>query len=126
MNGCRWIKWVMHGQLTRQAVHLHAYVAMGWITPKKAAWIGGFSRIVYMTGIEFLDAHSDKWGWSWGDIAANITGSGLFISQEVGWEEQRIQFKFSFHRNTYTDSMLNERSDDLFGERFCGENVERL
>ena len=85
------------------------------VEPKKAAWIGGLSSTVYMTVIEILDAHSSQWGWSWGDMAANLFGSGLFISQQVGWEEQRIQFKFSFHRKTYSDSMLNERSDDLFG-----------
>jgi Predicted periplasmic lipoprotein (DUF2279) len=85
------------------------------VAPKKAAWIGGLSSTVYMTVIEILDAHSAQWGWSWGDMAANLFGSGLFISQQVGWEEQRIQFKFSFHRKTYSDSMLNERSDNLFG-----------
>jgi len=85
------------------------------VSPKKAAWIGGLSSTVYLTVIEFLDAHSAKWGWSWGDMAANLLGSGLFISQELGWEEQRIQFKFSFHRKNYSDPMLNERSDDLFG-----------
>jgi uncharacterized protein YfiM (DUF2279 family) len=85
------------------------------VSQKKAAWIGGLSSTVYLTVIEFLDAHSAKWGWSWGDMAANLLGSGLFISQELGWEEQRIQFKFSFHRKSYSDPMLNERSDDLFG-----------
>ena len=85
------------------------------VKPKKAAWIGGLSSTVYMTVIEILDAHSSQWGWSWGDMAANLFGSGLFISQQVGWEEQRIQFKFSFDRKTYSDSTLNERSDDLFG-----------
>jgi len=85
------------------------------VAPKKAAWIGGLSSTVYMTVIEILDAHSAQWGWSWGDMAANLFGSGLFISQQVGWGEQRIQFKFSFHRKTYSDSVLNQRSDDLFG-----------
>ena len=82
---------------------------------KTATWIGGLSSTVYLTVIEILDAHSVKWGWSWADMGANIFGSGLFISQQLGWEEQRIQFKFSFHRKNYSDPMLNERSDDLFG-----------
>ena len=85
---------------------------------KTAVWIGGLSGFVYLTGIEFLDAYSDKWGWSWGDIVANITGSGLFMSQELLWKEQRIQFKFSFHINTYSDPMLDERADSLFGTSF--------
>ena len=92
------------------------------VAPKKAAWIGGISSTVYLTVIELLDAHSAKWGWSWGDMAANVLGSALFVSQQVGWEEQRIQLKFSFHRKEYSDSVLNKRSDDLFGTSW----VERM
>jgi len=85
---------------------------------KKAVWIGGLSGFIYLTGIEFLDAYSDKWGWSWGDMVANITGSGLFMAQELLWKEQRIQYKFSFHKNTYSDPMLEERADSLYGSSF--------
>jgi len=85
---------------------------------KKAVWVGGLSGFIYLTGIEFLDAYSDKWGWSWGDIVANITGSGLFMAQELIWKEQRLQYKFSFHRNTYSDPMLEERADSLYGDSF--------
>lgn len=81
----------------------------------KATWIGGLSGAAYLTVIEFLDGHSAEWGWSWGDMAANIFGSGLFISQQLLWQEQRIQYKFSFHRNNYGDPQLEKRSDDLFG-----------
>lgn len=83
---------------------------------KKAVWIGGLSGFAYLTGIEFLDAHSAKWGWSWGDIGANIIGSGLFMGQEFLWKEQRIQYKFSFHKKDYSEPMLEERADELFGE----------
>ena len=92
------------------------------LSNKKATWIGGLSGTVYLTVIELLDAHSAKWGWSWSDMAANILGSGLYISQQLGWEEQRIQFKFSFHYKSYSDPMLNERSDDLFGS----SKIERM
>lgn len=85
------------------------------VESKKATWIGGLSSTAYLTVIEILDAHSAKWGWSWADMGANLFGSGLFISQQLGWEEQRIQFKFSFHRKNYSDPMLNDRSNDLFG-----------
>ncbi len=82
---------------------------------KKAVWIGGLSGFAFLTGIEFLDAHSAKWGWSWSDVAANVTGSALFMGQEFLWEEQRIQYKFSFHRNKYGEPPLEDRADDLFG-----------
>jgi hypothetical protein len=85
------------------------------LSDKKATWIGGLSGAAYLTVIEFLDGHSAEWGWSWGDMTANIFGSGLFISQQLGWHEQRIQYKFSFHRKDYGDPALEKRSDDLFG-----------
>jgi hypothetical protein len=83
---------------------------------KKATWIGGLSSFAYLTGIEFLDAHSAKWGWSWSDIGANIFGSGLFMGQQFLWHEQRIQYKFSFHHNSYSEPILEKRADDLFGK----------
>jgi uncharacterized protein YfiM (DUF2279 family) len=86
------------------------------LTEKKSAVIGGLSSTVYSTAIEFLDAHSSKWGWSWSDMGANIIGSGLFISQELLWKEQKIQFKFSFHHKDYAEPILNARADDLFGK----------
>ncbi len=82
-------------------------------------WIGGLSGFTFQTVIEFLDGHSAEWGWSWGDFAANVLGSSLLIGQELGWGEQRISYKFSFHPMYYDDEMLNERSDDLFGNSFA-------
>jgi uncharacterized protein YfiM (DUF2279 family) len=92
------------------------------ISRKKRIWYGGLSGPVYHTVIEVLDAHSAEWGWSWGDIGANFIGSGMLIAQELAWDEQRIQMKFSFHRKSYNDPTLNQRSNKIFGtstaERF--------
>ena len=85
------------------------------IPHRKAAWIGTLTSFGYLTGIELLDGFASKWGWSWSDILANTTGTGLFLAQELGWKEQRIQFKFSFHGNSYKDPQLAERADNLFG-----------
>ena len=86
------------------------------IDRKKRIWIGGLSGAAWQTTIEVLDGFSSEWGWSWGDFAANIAGSGLLISQELAWDRQRIQMKWSFHRKSYNDPMLNQRSDKLFGK----------
>lgn len=86
------------------------------ISRKKRIWIGGMSGAMYQTAIEVLDGFSDEWGWSWGDFAANIAGSGLLVAQELAWDEQRIQMKWSFNRKRYDDPQLNERSDELFGK----------
>ncbi len=89
---------------------------------KKRIWLGGMSGAVYQTVIETLDGFSSQWGWSWGDFGANIIGSGMLVAQELAWDEQRIQFKFSFHRKNYSDPTLDQRSDKIFGtstaERF--------
>jgi hypothetical protein len=83
---------------------------------KKAAWIGALSSTAFLTGIEFLDAHSAKWGWSWSDIAANFAGAGFFVGQQALWNEQRIQYKFSFHKKNYSEPVLETRADNLFGK----------
>ncbi len=86
------------------------------IDRKKRIWYGGLSGIVYQTIIETLDGFSTGWGWSWGDIGANILGSGTLIAQELAWDDQRIKLKFSFHKNNYGDPRLNNRADKIFGK----------
>ncbi|MFT3675004.1 MAG: DUF2279 domain-containing protein [Chitinophagaceae bacterium] len=85
------------------------------LSHRKAVWLGSATSLLYMTGIEYLDAHSAKWGWSWSDMAANATGVGIYAAQALLWNEQRIQLKFSFHSNRYSSQQLEERADDLFG-----------
>lgn len=86
------------------------------IDRKKRIWIGGLSGTAYAMIIETLDGFSTEWGWSWGDVGANLLGSGLLISQELAWDEQKIQMKFSAHRRSYSDPVLNARTRDLFGK----------
>ena len=92
------------------------------ISRKKRIWLGGMSGAAYQTVIEVLDGFSAEWGWSWGDFAANIAGSGMLVAQELAWDEQRIQMKWSFHRKRYKDPSLNARSNELFGK----SNPERF
>jgi hypothetical protein len=86
------------------------------IDRKKRIWLGGLTGAVYQTIIETLDGYSSEWGWSWGDIGANLLGSATLISQELLWNEQRIQIKTSFHRKVYADDVLNQRSNVIFGK----------
>ena len=83
---------------------------------KKRIWVGGLSGAAYQTVIEILDGFSNEWGWSWGDFAANMAGSGILIGQELGWNEQRIRIKFSYHPQPYNDPILLARSNQLFGK----------
>ncbi len=83
---------------------------------KKRILISGLTSFAFQTTIEYLDGKSVEWGWSWADFGANILGSSAFIAQELAWDEQRLKFKWSFHRKNYSDASLNQRSDELFGK----------
>jgi uncharacterized protein YfiM (DUF2279 family) len=83
---------------------------------KKRIWISGLSGIAYETIIETLDGFSSEYGWSWGDFSSNVIGSGIFIAQELAWDDQRIKFKFSFHKNNYGQADLNARANSIFGK----------
>lgn len=87
-------------------------------TPEhKAVLLGSATSIGYMGIIEYLDAHSAEWGWSWADIGANTTGTLLFAAQELAWKEQKISFKFSSAPRSYPAN-LQQRADKLFGKSF--------
>ena len=85
------------------------------INRKKAAILGASMGIAYETVIEILDGFSAEWGFSMSVMAANLSGSLLFASQELAWNEQRIQFKFSTHKNNYNDAELHQRANELYG-----------
>ena len=86
------------------------------LSRKKRIWIGGLSGVAYQSIIEVLDGFSSQYGFSPGDFAANIVGSTMFISQELAWDDQRIQFKFSFHKRNYCSPDLDQRADDIYGK----------
>ena len=95
---------------------LWTYRSLRWagVNKKKAAWYGGISGFAFQSVIEVLDGFSAQWGASSGDLLANAVGSGLFTSQQLLWQEQRFQLKFSFHTVKYEDDVKN-RASDLYG-----------
>ena len=66
---------------------------------KKAAWAGGLYGPVFLSTIEILDGFSKRWGFSIPDMAANIAGSGLAVSQELVWGSQIARLKYSYHES---------------------------
>lgn len=125
-----WDEWLQMDKIghTYSAYTMSRYSLELWkqtdLSRKKKIWIGGLSGAVYQTVIETLDGFSEQWGWSWGDIGANIIGSGSLIAQELAWNEQRIQFKTSFHKMSYSDAALNERSNKIFGKTLAERSLK--
>lgn len=86
---------------------------MGWagLPKEKQLLYGSVLSLGFLTTVEVFDGFSQKWGASSGDIVANLTGAGLYVSQELLWKEQRIIPKFSFH----TTKFAKLRPDALGG-----------
>lgn len=80
------------------------YNAMRWcgVNKNSATLIGGLTGLAYLTIVEISDGFSSEWGFSKGDMAANITGSAIFMSQQYAWGQQRIQMRFSYHKTIYS------------------------
>jgi hypothetical protein len=80
---------------------------------KPAAWFGGLLGFAYMLNIEILDGFSSEWGFSVGDFTANTAGCLLFVGQQLGWHEQRLSLKYSFHQTKYAQYRPDLMGDNL-------------
>jgi hypothetical protein len=77
--------------------------ALQWsgVSKKKQLIYGSTLGFAFLSAVEVLDGYSSNWGASLGDVAANASGTALYVSQELLWDEQRIIPKFSFHTTPY-------------------------
>lgn len=100
-------------QLSRIGKQLFLWTNM---SEKKSAIWGSVMSQAIMIPIEIIDGFSAEYGFSWGDIGANLLGSGFFLSQELLWKEQKIKTKFSFHRTEYANLRPEVLGDGFFEE----------
>jgi len=89
--------------------------ALQWagVERKKAIWYGAGIGYLFQTTIEVFDGFSSQWGFSIPDITANTIGTAALISQQLAWDEQRFQFKYSFHQTKYSAYRPNELGSNL-------------
>jgi uncharacterized protein YfiM (DUF2279 family) len=87
------------------AYHLGSFGAnaMKWTGAKQQSQLlyGATLGLAFLTTVEVFDGYSANWGASLGDVVANVSGTALYVSQELLWKEQRIVPKFSFHTTPY-------------------------
>ncbi|WP_229214368.1 DUF2279 domain-containing protein [Dyadobacter flavalbus] len=79
------------------ARHTAAIYRKTGISKKQMLIYGAISGVIFQTPIEILDGFSPDYGFSPGDMVANVTGSAIYLGQIALWDEVRIQPKFSFH-----------------------------
>jgi len=92
------------------------YDLMRWcgVDNNQSIVIGGLTAIGYMSIVEIFDGFSSKWGFSSGDMLANIFGAALFAAQQKGWNQQRISLKWSFHMSPYAKYYPAELGSSFF------------
>lgn len=91
--------------------HFYSSYQMGRLGSEMLEWSGTSKKdqliygsglgFAFLTAVEAFDGFSSEWGASTGDIIANASGTVLYVSQELLWNEQRIIPKFSFHTTKY-------------------------
>ncbi|MEC3907660.1 DUF2279 domain-containing protein [Tamlana sp. 2201CG12-4] len=100
---------------TSYQIGKHGAQLLDWsgVRKKDQLLYGATLGFTFLTAVEVLDGYSKEWGFSWGDVMANAAGTGLYIGQELLWEEQRLALKYSFHQTKYA-----KIQPDKLGESF--------
>jgi len=95
--------------------------ALDWAgeSKKNQLLYGATLGFAFLTGVEILDGYSKEWGFSVGDFVANTAGTGLLIGQELLWDEQRINLKYSFHTTKYASLR-----PEILGENFLQQTIK--
>jgi len=79
----------------------HLYQWAGYDN-KRSTLYGCGIAFLFQTTVEVFDGFSSEWGFSTGDLACNTGGVLLFGAQQLGWKEQRIILKYSFHQTEFS------------------------
>ena len=113
------------GGAWKEAIWLHHALRWTGMDRRKAMWAAAGGSVLLQGTIEIMDGFSQQWGFSWYDMGANLAGTGLFIAQEIAWEDQRIKVKVSNSLPTYPDltlvnengatTQLRDRAEFLYG-----------
>lgn len=107
--------------LTSYYIGKTGYEALRWsgVNDKKSILFGGTLGFGFLSSVEVFDGFSKGWGFSLGDMAANLLGSGLFIGQQLGWNNQRILLKYSFYPTDYAVKRPN-----VLGKNFVQQSLK--
>lgn len=91
------------------------YNMMRWtgINKTSSLWIGLGTALAYMSMIEISDGFSSQWGFSPGDMIANISGITIFGVQQAVWHQQRIMMQYSYHPSIFAKYNPGELGSNL-------------
>ena len=124
-NSAQWLQMDKAG-LVFSSYHIGnaAANALQWsgVSKKNQLLYGATLGFVFLSTLEVFDGYSKQVGASWTDVAANAAGTGLYVSQELLWNEQRIVPKFSFHASPYAAVNPNQLGTSFTNQIFNDYN----
>jgi len=95
---------------------------------KKGLILGSSIAMLFQTTIEVLDGFSPEYGFSLPDVCFNVLGSGLFVGQQLLWDEQKFKLKISSYPTNYSDQLIlgengtsttyKSRAKELYGSGY--------
>ena len=88
---------------TAYAISRGEYELFRWsgVPDRTAALTGGAIALLFQSTIEVFDGHSEGWGFSKGDMAANAAGIALFMGQQYGFGVQKVSLRYGFTQSIY-------------------------
>ncbi|SDB43849.1 Predicted lipoprotein [Flavobacteriaceae bacterium MAR_2010_188] len=109
--------------------HVYSSYQLGRLGANAQAWSGADQKqqLIYgatvglglLTVFEIFDGFSQEWGFSWGDMASNVAGTGIYVGQDLLWDEQRISLKYSFHQTEFA-----EQRPEILGNGLAQEFIK--
>ncbi len=95
------------------------------LSRKEALLFGATLGLVLQTPVEVMDGIHEGYGFSWGDMAANATGSAVVLGQELLLGEQVAKLKFSYRESSYArnaNGYLGETARDRLFTDYNGHS----
>jgi uncharacterized protein YfiM (DUF2279 family) len=77
------------------------------VNDQTATLTGGLMALLFQSTIEVYDGYSEGWGFSKGDMLANIAGTALFMGQQYGFGEQKVNLKYGWRKSIYAQYRPN-------------------
>jgi uncharacterized protein YfiM (DUF2279 family) len=107
----------------------YAYRVARWtgLSNEKSVATGIIVSSLFQTTLEIMDGFNQQWGFSIGDIGANVIGTGSFLTQQLIWKDQIVIIKGSASPRNYDNiktissidgmstTTLENRAAKLFG-----------
>lgn len=79
------------------------YELMRWsgVDERASILTGGLLALLFQTTLEVYDGHAEGWGFSRGDMVANVAGTALFMGQQFGAGQQVVSLKYGYRQTIF-------------------------